>query len=132
MMAGFKDMQIEKYIKKIQDAGFTAVVYAQDEAVKNTTRSLAGVFSPGTYFHNESTNLTNSTTCIWIDLVENKILMKGKYLVVGVANIDIYTGKTNIFQFKEIYVNNPTTYDELERFISIYNPSETILINNLW
>ena len=131
MMAGFKDMQIEKYIKKIQDSGFTAVVYAQDEAAKNTTRSLAGIFSPGTYFHTESTNLTNSTTCIWIDLVENKILMKGKYVVVGVANIDIYTGKTNIFQFKEIYVNNPTTYDELERFISIYNPSETILINNL-
>ena len=131
MMAGFKDIQIEKYIKKIQDAGFTAVVYSQDEAAKNTTRSLSGVFSPGTYFHPESTNLTNSTTCIWIDLIENKILMKGKYVVVGVANIDIYTGKTNIFQFKETYVNNPTTYDELERFISIYNPSETILISNL-
>ena len=131
MMAGFKDIQIEKYIKKIQDAGFTAVVYSQDEATKNTTRSLSGIFSPGTYFHPESTNLTNSTTCIWIDLIENKILMKGKYVVVGVANIDIYTGKTNIFQFKETYVNNPTTYDELERFISIYNPSETILISNL-
>ena len=131
MMAGFKDMQIEKYIKKIQDAGFTAVVYAQDEAIKNTTRSLAGIFSPGTYFHTESTNLTNSTTCIWIDFVENKLLMKGKYVTVGVANIDIYTGKTNMFQFKEIYANNPTTYDELERFISIYNPSETIIISNL-
>ena len=131
MMAGFKDIQVEKYIKKIQDAGFTAVVYSQDEAAKNTTRSLSGVFSPGTYFHPESTNLTNSTTCIWIDLIENKILMKGKYVVVGIANIDIYTGKTNIFQFKETYVNNPTTYDELERFISIYNPSETILISNL-
>jgi DNA mismatch repair protein MutS len=131
MMAGFKDMQIEKYIKKIQDAGYTAVVYAQDEAIKNTTRSLAGIFSPGTYFHTETTNLTNSTTCIWVDLVENKVLMKGKFVVVGVANIDIYTGKTNIFQFKETYVNNPTTYDELERFISIYNPSETILITNL-
>jgi DNA mismatch repair protein MutS len=130
-MAGFKDMQIEKYIKKIQDAGYTAVVYAQDEAIKNTTRSLAGIFSPGTYFHTETTNLTNSTTCIWVDLVENKVLMKGKFVVVGVANIDIYTGKTNIFQFKETYVNNPTTYDELERFISIYNPSETILITNL-
>ena len=131
MMAGFKDMQIEKYIKKIQDAGYTAVVYSQDEATKNTTRSLAGIFSPGTYFHTESQNLTNSITCIWIDLVENKLLMKGKFIVVGVANIDIYTGKTNLFQFKEIYVNNPTTYDELERFISIYNPSETILISNL-
>lgn len=131
MMAGFKDIQIEKYIKKIQGAGYTAVVYAQDEAIKNTTRSLAGIFSPGTYFHTETANLTNSTTCIWVDLVENKVLMKGKFVVVGVANIDIYTGKTNIFQFKETYVNNPTTYDELERFISIYNPSETILITNL-
>lgn len=131
MMAGFKDIQIEKYIKKIQDAGFTAVVYAQDENVKNTTRSLAGIFSPGTYFHSESQNLTNSTTCIWIDYIENKVLLKGKYVVVGVSNIDIYTGKSTIFQFKELYVNNPTTYDELERFISIYNPSEVILISNL-
>ena len=131
MMAGFKDMQIEKYIKKIQDAGFTVVVYVQDEAVKNTTRSLGGIFSPGTYFQPESQNLTNSITCIWIDLIENKVLMKGKFVVVGVANIDIYTGKTSIFQFKETYINNPTTYDELERFISIYNPSEVLLISNL-
>ena len=131
MMAGFKDMQIEKYIKKIQDAGFTAVVYTQDEAAKNTTRSLGGIFSPGTYFHTETKSLSNSITCIWIDLVENKLFMKGKFVVVGIANIDIYTGKTNIFQFKETYINNPTTYDELERFISIFNPSETILISNL-
>ena len=62
---------------------------------------------------------------------ENKLLFKGKFVVVGVANIDIYTGKTSIFQFKETYINNPTTYDELERFISIYNPSEVILISNL-
>ena len=131
MMAGFKDFQIEKYLRKIQDAGFTAVVYTQDENAKNTTRSLAGIFSPGTYFHSESQSLTNSTTCIWVDFIENKVLMKGKYVVVGVANIDIYTGKTNVFQFKENYVNSPTTYDELERFISIYNPSEVILISNL-
>jgi DNA mismatch repair protein MutS len=131
MMAGFKDIQIEKYIKKIQEAGFTAVVYQQDEATKNTSRSLAGIFSPGTYFHTESNSLTNSITCIWINLVENKVLLKGKFVVVGVANIDIYTGKTTMFQFKESYVNNPTTYDELERFISIYNPSEVILISNL-
>ena len=131
VMAGFKDMQIEKYIKKIQEAGFTAVVYVQDEAAKNTTRSLGGIFSPGTYFHTETQNLSNSISCIWIDLIENKLLMKGKYVVVGVANIDIYTGKTNIFQFKETYINNPTTYDELERFISIYSPSEVILISNL-
>jgi len=131
LMAGFKDIMIEKYIKKIQDAGFTAVVYTQDEAAKNTTRSCAGIFSPGTYFSNESQSLTNNITCIWVDLIENKVFMKGKYVVVGIANIDILTGKTSIFQFKEAYLNNPTTYDELERFISIYNPSEVIFISNL-
>jgi DNA mismatch repair protein MutS len=131
VMAGFKDIMIEKYIKKIQESGFTSIVYTQDQAAKNTTRSLAGIFSPGTYFSNETQKLTNNLTCIWINLINNKLFQKGKYVVVGVSNIDIYTGKTSIFQFKEIYINNPTTYDELERFISIYNPSEVILISNL-
>ena len=51
VMAGFKDFQLDKYVKKIQEAGFTAVVYVQDEATKNTSRSLAGIFSPGTYMY---------------------------------------------------------------------------------
>lgn len=131
LMAGFKDNYIDKYVRKIQDAGFTAVVYTQDEASKNTTRSLAGIFSPGTYFSNETPNLTNNLTCIWVDLVNNRLINKGKTVVVGVGNIDIYTGKTSIFQFQEVYMNNPTTYDELERFLSIYNPSEAIFISNL-
>ena len=133
LMAGFKDSYIDKYVRKIQDAGFTAVVYTQDEQAKNTTRSLAGIFSPGTYFSNESTKLTNNITCIWVDLVNKQLLTKskGKIVVVGIANVDIYTGKTSVFQFQEVYMNNPTTYDELERFISIYNPSEAIFISNL-
>ena len=131
LMAGFKDIMIEKYLKKIQDAGFTAVVYTQDQAAKNTTRSCAGIFSPGTYFSSDSQKLTNNITCIWIDKIENKMLCKGTYIIVGVSNIDIYTGKTSIFQFKESYIHSPTTYDELERFVSIYNPSEVIFISNI-
>lgn len=131
IMAGFKDIMIEKYMRKIQDAGFTVVVYTQDESAKNTSRSLQGIYSPGTYFAEETTNLTNNLTCIWIELVTNKMIMKGKFVVVGISNIDIYTGKTSIFQFKEKYTKNPTNFDELERFISIYNPSEVIIISNL-
>jgi DNA mismatch repair protein MutS len=131
LMAGFKDIMIEKYLRKMQESGFTVVVYTQDQAAKNTTRSCAGIYSPGTYFANDPAKLTNNLTCIWIDLIENKVLLKGKYVLVGIANIDVYTGKTSIFQFKEAYFRNPTTYDELERFISIYNPSEVIFISNL-
>jgi len=31
LMSGFKDSYIDKYVRKIQDAGFTEVVYTQDE-----------------------------------------------------------------------------------------------------
>jgi DNA mismatch repair protein MutS len=131
VMAGFKDFVLDKYVKKLLDSGFTAVVYVQDEKASKTTRSLFHIYSPGTYFQGENIILTNNTTCVWVNYIENKLINKGKYIIVGVANIDIYTGKTSIFQFKEIYINNPTTYDELERFISIQNPSEIILITNL-
>ena len=139
LMAGFSHYMIEKYLKKLQAAGYTVVVYTQDEQKSNTTRSLSAIYSPGTYFSTDVTNITNNTTCIWVNAVDNssallKKLSKrdGDTLVqVGIANIDIYTGKTAIFEFKETYVRNPTTFDELERFISIYKPSEAILIANL-
>jgi hypothetical protein len=139
VMAGFKDIIIEKYLKKIQSAGFTAVVYTQDEKAKNTTRSLAGIFSPGTYFSNDDSELTNNISCIWAEFIENNssIFKKNfakKTVVVGIANIDIYTGKSSIFQFNK-YIENknhsPIIYDELERFISINRPSEVIIIHNL-
>ena len=149
IMAGFSHYMIDKYLKKLQEAGFTVVVYTQDEQTKNTTRSLAGIYSPGTYFSldsSPSSQITNNTTCIWINLVESQYLnhystfknkskernLGGNQLIyVGLANIDVYTGKTSIFEFNETYIRSPTTFDELERFISIYNPSEVILIGNI-
>ena len=52
-------------------------------------------------------------------------------ICVGMANIDIFTGKTALFQYNTEFYHNPSTYDELERFISIHNPIETIIITNL-
>jgi DNA mismatch repair protein MutS len=135
IMAGFKENFIEKYLNKIQGAGFTAIVYVQDEQEKNAnpTRSLAGIFSPGTFFSNDPSVLTNNTMCLWIEYFEPKLkIVRGKRIDVGMANIDIFTGKTNVFQFSEMYAKkNPITYDELERFVSIYNPNEIIVITNL-
>ena len=128
VMAGFKDMLLEKYLRKLQDAGFTAVVYNQDEKDKKITRSLEGIYSPGTYFSNDSLKLTNNIACIWVDVINYK---REKMVVVGMSNIDIYTGKSNIFEYQEKYILNPTTFDELERFISIHEPSECIFISNV-
>ena len=136
VMAGFKELFLEKYVKKLQDAGFTCVVFVQDEQCANTTRSLAGIFSPGTYFSCDSEVITNNSCCIWIQMSDSKhkIFKKEngkKRVYVGVSCIDIYTGKSILMEFNQIYINNPTTFDELERFISIYHPSETIIIGNV-
>ena len=64
VMAGFSHYMLDKYLKKLQESGYTTAVYVQDEQMKNTTRSLAGIYSPGTYFSNDFSQITNNTTCI--------------------------------------------------------------------
>ena len=50
VMAGFRDYGLDKYLKKLQDAGYTAVVYVQDGLKTPPVRILQGIYSPGTFF----------------------------------------------------------------------------------
>jgi DNA mismatch repair protein MutS len=51
-MSGFRDYMLEKYLKKLHQHLYTVVVFVQDEQKSGTTRSLLGIYSPGTYFQN--------------------------------------------------------------------------------
>jgi len=129
VMAGFRDYGLDKYLKKLQDAGYTVVVYVQDGLKTPPTRSLQGIYSPGTYFSTDITPgnayaLSNNIVCIWIEKISRNLIM-------GMTNIDIYTGRATIFETETKDSHNPTTYDEVERFIASYTPSEVILISNL-
>ena len=126
VMAGFTYTKIDKYLKKIQDAGYTAVVITQDPN-NPSNRNVEGIYSPGTFFNTESVEISNNSMCIWIEQVS---YMKNKSIVVGIANVDIYTGRVTMFEYKTEDRHNPTTYDELERYISTYKPSEIIMITN--
>ena len=126
VMAGFTYTKIDKYLKKIQDAGYTAVVITQDPN-NPSNRNVEGIYSPGTFFNTESVEISNNSMCIWI---EHVTYMKNKSIVVGIANVDIYTGRIIVFEYKTEDKHNPTTYDELERYISTYKPSEIIMITN--
>ena len=135
--AGFKTHLIEKYIKKLQDNGFTIIVYEEvgDDPIKRCKiRDKTGIYSPGTYFYQESEQeqITNNICCLWIETkkLPLKHICKNN-IFIGMAIIDIYTGNTYINEYNDEYIKNPTTFDELERFISIYNPSETIIVTNL-
>jgi DNA mismatch repair ATPase MutS len=131
-MAGFRDYGLDKYLKKLQDAGYTAVVYVQDGIKNPPVRLLQGIYSPGTYFSTDVAHgcggggvsaLSNNIACIWIEKISRMVIM-------GMTNIDIYTGRATIFETENKDSHNPTTYDEVERFVSSYMPSEVILISN--
>jgi DNA mismatch repair protein MutS len=131
-MAGFKENFIDKYIVKIQEAGYTAVVYTQNPD-NPSDRSLFCIVSPGTFFYTEpqAEQITNNIMCVWISTIYSRI-QKKMMCYVGVANVDIYTGNTNLFQYDIDYTpNSPPVFDQLERLVSIHHPLETILISNL-
>ena len=72
----------------------------------------------------DDNNRTNNNTCIWLERIRNK-------LYVGISNINIITGKSQMYEYIVEYTGIPNMYDDIERYISVYNPSETIIISNL-
>jgi DNA mismatch repair protein MutS len=137
VMAGFRDYSLEKYLQKITDAGFTAVVFVQEKDGKKMKRVFHGVFSAGTYlsYETESTQqMTNNMMCIWIDTFKPidrrvTVVKTRDTIIYGVSVINTYTGKSSIFEYQTPFFMNPTTFDELERCISVFSPSELIFMS---
>ena len=123
-MAGFRDYMLDKYISKINESCYTSVVYIQEEVNGVQTRKESAIYSPGTTFIDDEQKRSNNITCIWIHKTKRDI-------VFGLSNLDIYTGKTIICEYQQIYYHNPTTYDNIEKFVSIYKPIEIIFIYNI-
>lgn len=121
-MAGFRDYMIDKYIQKLNETSYTTVLFNQEEKGGIIERKEFAIYSPGTTFIEDEVKLSNNISCIWIQQ------FKSKQIIFGVSNIDIYTGKTNVFEYEQLYYHNPSTYDNIENFVSIYNPIEIIFI----
>ena len=133
LMAGFPEYTLERYLQKLSEAGFTSVVIIQDEEnsvhgdkKKHIVHSIhsAGTFIP---YDVEQPRLSNNIMCVWMSSYSSLVKSRPQ-LIYGVSIINIFTGKSSIFEYKTTFENNPTTFDELERAVSIYNPCEVILL----
>lgn len=138
LMAGFRDYTIDKYLNKLVENGYTVPVFVQEKKGKIIKRVLDQVYSPGTLLSCDtvsSPNMTNNIMCIWMD-VYKPFVKKSRTLetnirnniVYGVSVVNIYTGESSLFQHETQYILNTTTFDELERYLSVFSPSELILI----
>jgi len=123
---GFRDYMLEKYLNIITDEGYTVVVYKQDEMNKGTTRSLQGIYSPGTIF-NDDKGVSNVIVCITIDIQRN-LLKRQTYIHIGLSSIDILSGKNYMSEITKKFIHDTTTYDDVERFVSILQPCEVVIV----
>lgn len=129
-MAGFRDYSIDKYVNKLVENLFTVVVMIQKEEMQQNAnvakkvRVVEGVYSPGTHIAYETETeqkWSQHLMCIWIQQYKTSF-------VVGISTINIFTGESHL---SEHTVNNrlqTTTFDELDKCISIYRPSEILFI----
>ena len=134
VMAGFRDYTLDKYIAKLTDAGYTIPVYIQEKIGKEITRKLSQVYSSGTYIScdtDSSPQITNHIMCIWMDTFKpfTKSTNMRETIVYGVSVVNIFTGKSSMFQYETQFFMNMTTFDELERYVSIFSPSEVIILS---
>jgi DNA mismatch repair protein MutS len=130
-MAGFRDYTMEKYVQKLSENGYTSVVYVQEKDGKNIKRKFHSIHSAGTYISydtDSSPQTTNNIMCVWINTYKSFSQTNNENMVCGISVANIFTGKSFMFEYEIPYYDNPTTFDELERSVSIYAPSEILLI----
>ena len=136
-MSGFRDLYhtFDKYLQIMMEQAYIVVEIVQDPDDPNTeikkkkkTHSFKAVHSAGTYLSYETDlrpTLTNHMMSIWME--QN---CKKKRLIYGVSVLNIYTGESAIFEHEMEDWMNPTMFDELERYVAMYRPSEVIFLHN--
>jgi len=130
LMAGFPQYTLEKYLEQLNEAGYTAVVIKQEKNGKTTKRVLDYISSSGTFVSYEtdaSPKMSNNVLAIWIDLYTTR--QKTQNMVCGLSVINTFTGKSALFEYETPFAMNPTTFDEIERFVSIHSPMEVLFIS---
>jgi DNA mismatch repair protein MutS len=132
VMAGFRDFTLEKYLSILTENGFTVPVFVQEKNGKEVIRKLNKVYSSGTFIscdNDSSPRITNYIMCIWLETFTQLSNSSRDIIVYGVSVINIFTGKSSMFQHETSFFMNMTTFDELERYVSIYCPSEVVIIS---
>ena len=153
LMAGFRDYSLDKYLKIAVNNYYTAVVFTQNTSnPARVTREFSGVYSPGTFISYDtdtSQQISNHIMCIWVTTykpfktastkaptgtkapAQQPPSLSQQNLVCGISSAHIFTGETTLFEYDAPFLLSPTTFDELERMVSVISPSEVILISTL-
>ena len=127
LMIGVNIYSIDKYIQILLNNNYTSVLIEQTSEAPFVERKVTNIYSPGTNVQYNLKGETNNLMCIYIE--SPKALNYSKNIMcIGIATIDLSTGKNNVF---EVYSNPDDAnlgLDEIFRFIQTYDPKELLII----
>ena len=107
-MCGLPELHLEKYVSKLNDAGWTVAVHNQDPTCPKIRKEM-GIFSPGTNFESTTTN-TNRIMTVWLELYQETKINKNPKISCGISSVDIISGDVHCFQCVENFFNKSTTF----------------------
>tara|TARA_B100001093_G_scaffold366044_2_gene350827 strand:+ start:153 stop:3164 length:3012 start_codon:yes stop_codon:yes gene_type:complete len=135
LKAGMPKRAVQKWSNRIIENGYTLVIFDQfkDPTVKSHYRKESYILSPSTTIETCSNTINNNyCSVIWIEKYNPDFQNKLPYFYCGVSVIDSFTGKSIFYEYKyeNNDIHNTTAFDKLDKFVSIYNPTECVIIHN--
>ena len=126
-MLGFPSVALEKFMNILIENNFTVVIIDQVTAPPKPKREVTGIYSPGTYINNLSTD-SDSNYILSIYISEEKAFQNNKkILCLGLSAIDLSTGESHIYESHSKVDDKYFALDETIRFINCYRPKEVLL-----
>jgi len=125
-MGGFPIYMLDKFVNiAVDDNGWTVVVIKQDEQCSGSTRSVEGIYSPGTNVR--TSEESNCIVLVVIERARSRVIKNQSTIYIGMSSIDSISGQTTVYETFAIDQNTILTYDEIQKFISAKNPREVLI-----
>jgi DNA mismatch repair protein MutS len=125
-MGGFPVYMLDKFINiPVDEHGWCVVVIKQDEQCAGTTRSVEGIYSPGTNLR--TVDDSNTIVMVVIEKVKSRINKNQSTIYIGMSSLDSVTGHTTVYETFSLDQNTILSYDEIQKFISAKNPREVLI-----
>jgi len=142
VMAGFGECSLDKYLPILVEAGFSCAVYIQEDDIAKRgakKRVFHGVYSSGTFFpasaEPQQQNRTNHLMTIWVHryrpLSASAAAASAEKYMCALSVTSVQTGQSYLYEYTTPVLRNlsPTSFDELERAVSSFQPSEVIFVH---
>ena len=131
-MLGFPVPVITKYMKILMENGFTIILIEQTTPPPNPKREITNIYSPATFIDIDSESGNYDNKYILSIFIEQNIehRSKQKLISVGLALLDLSTGKSMVHEIHSSIHDDKVALDEAVKFINSYSIKEIIITTN--